>query len=132
MAVTSEAVPAEQVATVMLELSLEAASREETVVLVALTDVSVALVVKAADVVEETLVDLAEVAVEELSKEVGLVMAAIEAARVAIATIMLSKRTCCSTGTRLASRTSVRKFDVLIEFRRGSKGALEGKARPRA
>ena len=111
MAVTSEAVPAEQVATVMVELSLEAASREETVVLVALTDVSVVLVAMAADVVEETLVDLAEGAVEELSEEAGLVVAAIAAARAAIATTLILMRTFCSTGTRLASRTSVRYFD---------------------
>ena len=111
MAVTSEAVPAEQVATVMAEQSLEAASREETAVLAVLTDVSVVLVAMAADVVEETLVDLAEVAVEEPSEEAGLVVAAIAVARAAIAIILILMRTCCSTGTRLASRTSVRHFD---------------------
>ena len=111
MAVTSEAVPAEQVATVMAEQSLEAASREETAVLAVLTDVSVVLVAMAADVVEETLVDLAEVAVEEPSEEAGLVVAAIAVARAAIAIILILMRTCCSTGTRLALRTSVSHFD---------------------
>ena len=108
MAVTSEAVPAEQVATVMQGRSLEAASRGETV---ALTDVSVVLAARVADVVEETLVDLAEVAVEEPSEEAGLVVAAIAVARAAIAIILILMRTCCSTGTRLASRTSVRHVD---------------------
>ena len=106
-ATTSEAVPAEQVATVMQVQSLEAASRGETVVL---TDVSVVLAARAADVVEETLVDLAEGAVEELSEGVGPVVAVIAVARAAIATILISMRTCCSTGTRLASRTSVSHF----------------------
>ena len=106
-ATTSEAVPAEQVATVMQGRSLEAASRGETV---ALTDVSAVLAARAADVVEETLVDLAGGAVEELSEGAGPVVAVIAVARVAIATILISMRTCCSTGTRLASRTSVSHF----------------------
>ena len=106
-ATTSEAVPAEQVATVMQVQSLEAASRGETV---ALTDVSVVLAARAADVVEETSVDLAGGAVEELSEEAGPVVAVIAVARAAIATILISMRTCCSTGTRLASRTSVSHF----------------------